>query len=153
MTKETLDFWSTQTQQLLKNLPEKMFLGLGQPVESRVGWVGYRQQRGAACQTEDSPPLQYKSRMCKLCSGIFINHFWPKHFFTKNYVIIWHLLATPPPYLIFLYKMYLRPLSKGVKDKEAFPPPVFDKFPCWSTFESRKLLSSYKLLIQRKLST
>ena len=36
--------------------------------------------------------------------------------------------------------------------KEPFFHLCFTKFLSWSTFESRKLLSRYKLLIQRKLS-
>ena len=55
MMKVTLDFWSTQTQQLLKNLKnltEKCFWDWDNQWKAGVGWVGYRQQRGAACQTE-----------------------------------------------------------------------------------------------------
>ena len=158
MIKVTLDFWSTQTQQLLKNLKnltEKCFWDWDNQWKAGVGWVGYRQQRGAACQTEDSPPLQYLSKRCKLYSRIIIfgpNMFFFFCFYKKN-MLSFDIYWPSPPSFMFFYKMYLRPLSKGVKDKEAYPPPVFDKFPCWSTFESRKLLSSYKLLIQRKLST
>ena len=109
-----------------------MFLGLGQPVESR-GWVSWIQTT-KRCRLPDrgSPPLQYLSKRCKLYSRIIIfgpNMFFFFCFYKKN-MLSFDIYWPSPPSFMFFYKMYLRPLSKGVKDKEAFPPPVFDKFPC-----------------------
>ena len=73
-----------------------MFLGLGQPVESR-GWVSWIQTT-KRCRLSDrgSTPLQY----CLKCANCIEESLFLAEtcffLFLKKHVIIWHLLASSP---------------------------------------------------------